>query len=69
MEELITYLKTKFEQSEIFQSVDKYFICVRHILGHSNFGKNELGEQVIVPIYKTERFHVDTIRLKIITKN
>lgn len=67
MQELITYLKSQFTNAEIFQSLDKDFICVRHIIGQSNFGKNAMNEIVMVPIYKTEKFHVDTIRLQILT--
>ena len=64
MEQEIEYLKKEFPKSEVFRSLDIDFICVRTILGTSNFGKNDKGEQVIVPITKTEKYHIDTIRLK-----
>lgn len=63
----IDYLKKKYPEAEVFRSVDEDFICVRTILGQGNFGKNEKGEQVIVPITNTKKIHIDTIRFETLT--
>lgn len=74
MEELFSYLKNQFPSAEIFPSLDKDFICVREVIGQSNFGKNDKAAvkndrgELIVPITNTEKYHVDTIRLKMISK-
>lgn len=67
MEEEIEYLKKEFPHSEVFQSSDNDFICVRTVLASSNFGKNDKGEQVMVPLTTTQKIHVDTVKLKMIT--
>lgn len=58
-------LKSRFPAAEVFKSCDKDFVCVRSVIGQSNFGKNGAGEQVIVPITDTKKYHIDTIRYRI----
>jgi hypothetical protein len=64
MEESIRILKQKFPLAEVFESCDVDFVCVRHTIGQSRFGKNDKGEEVIIPIYNTEKFHIDSVKLK-----
>lgn len=67
MEDEIEYLKKEFPKAEVWpSSSDKDFILVRHTSGSTNFGKNDKGEQIIVPITHTEKYHIDTVRLRII---
>lgn len=69
MQNLINFLTAKFPQTEVFASVDKDYICVRHTTGSSNFGKNDNNAPVIVPITNTVKYHQDTVRLMIISAN
>lgn len=65
--DFVELLKSKFPSAEVFMSSsDKDFICVRSVIGKSNFGPNAQGEQVVVPITDTKRYHLDTIRLMIL---
>ncbi len=68
MENEIEFLKKKYPQSEVFKSLDKDFICVRHTLGSSGF-MNDKGEKFLVPITNTEKYHIDTIKLEILLKS
>lgn len=61
MEAELEYLREKHPNAEVFESIDKDFICVRTTLGSSNFGKD-----MIVPITNTKKYHIDTIRLQMI---
>lgn len=69
MKEIILFLQSQYPNSIVFESLDKDYICIRHTIGESRFGKNDKGEDVIVPITVTERYHIDTIRLKFNLKN
>ena len=62
METEIDILKKKYPDAEVFPSLDKDFICVRHTLGSSGF-MTDKGEKFKVPITNTEKIHVDTVRL------
>ena len=68
MKEVLSYLSNKFPMAEVFTSCDKDFVIVRSIIGQSNFGKNASNEQVIVPIYNTQKLHIDTVRLQMLNK-
>jgi len=69
MQQEIEFLKNKYPDKTIWPSLDKNYICVRTILGTSNFGKLPNGDKIEVPITNTERVHVDTVRLMMIPES
>lgn len=58
--EIISLLKSRFPDAEVFASTDENIVCVRSVIGQSNFGNG-----VTVPITDTKRYHLDTIRFRL----
>ena len=54
----IDYLRIYYPEAEVFESVDKDFLVVRETLC-----KDTKIDGVIVPLTKTTKFHVDTVRV------
>jgi hypothetical protein len=70
MDKVIAYLRKKYPyDAKVFPSCEKDYVCVRHLIGKSEFGKNAAGQKVFVNSTSTDKLHVDTVRLEMYRKS